>query len=172
MMKRARDWLVEHAIRVVDNRRVFAVVVVTSVAIVCAGFAVAVAAIVIGSGADDRALAQVRRDAAADADRARREAAAADLRTCRIGNVTRPQIAVNTLVIVDGVLRGLNAPIEVRRAAARGAIVALDEQLARDGSAGPRDCNHDDEITRADYPPKVGPQPILGDNGLPRGATP
>lgn len=125
-----------------------------------AGITLGVWALVIAQGAQG----ENRRDI--DATQA------AALVSCRLGNVARPQIAANTLVVVDGVLKGLEAGLPLRRAAARAAVQALRPELAENGSAGPRDCTGDGRISDDDYPPGRPPRPLLGPDGLPRGARP
>ena len=152
--------LTEHPVR-------FWIVVGTVLAILFIGFGVAIAALVVGSGADDRAITQVRREAAATAQRDAAISAARDLRTCRRANRNRPQIAINTLAVVDGVLQRFGVPLEGRKVAAAAAVARLRPEQEPDRSIGPTDCNGDGIVTHADYPPGQGPRPILGADGLP-----
>ncbi|MGE4177991.1 MAG: hypothetical protein AB7G65_19365 [Thermoleophilia bacterium] len=73
---------------------------------------------------------------------------------------------------VDGGLRGFGADVEARRGFARYAEEALAVELAKDGSAGPRDCTGDGIVTAVDYLPGQGPLPLITRNGLTRGAHP
>ena len=167
ILDRVADRISDRVLRIVDNPRRFVVGLVAVIALLAAGFVISGRALVVASGADDRALAEVRRQAAADTDRAARIGAARDLGTCRLGNRNRPQPAINLLVVVDSVLERFGLPPEARKAAAASAVARLAPERGINGSVGPRDCNGDGYISALDYPPGQGPRPLLGPDGLP-----
>ena len=89
------------------------------------------------------------------------------LTTCQLGNRNRPQIAINTLIATDGILRAFGASVEDRQRAAAGAVEALRPELAEGRSIGPRDCNDDGRININDYYEGRQPPDLLGPDGLP-----
>lgn len=118
------------------------------------------------------------RDAQADNRRDLLATAQADLRSCQSENRTRPQIQVNVMVGIDGVLR-LNPNITIgdRRRVASAYIDALKPELAPGRSIGFRNCDprEDDTIDRLDFLPgetppdgwESGVPELIGTDGLP-----
>lgn len=103
------------------------------------------------------------------------------LTTCQTGNRTRPQLAINQMVGIDGILT-LNPKItiDVRRQVAAAYIHALEPELAPGRSIGFRDCNDDGRIDRADFladeaPPdgwQKGVPELLGPDAIPHVEAP
>lgn len=156
---------IDRATRWIDSKW-FLPVVFAALGVLILGFGTAIFATIQASGADDRALERVKREAVAEAFKA-------DLNTCRTGNRTRPQIAINSLIINDGVLRGFGATVAQRRVGARLAVESLGQEIGENGSAGPRDCDKSGTIGPGDYQPGVAP-PVFIDprTGLPPGVEP
>ena len=101
------------------------------------------------------------------------------LRTCQIGNKTRPQIERNALVAIDAALDRLHAPVRIRRDLARAQVDRLAGEMVVGGSIGFRDCDGDRRIDRGDFLPHEPPPPrtadgrprLLGPDGLPHVIT-
>lgn len=97
-----------------------------------------------------------------------RDTNATQLVTCQIGNRTRPQLAINTLVAVDAVLEKAGATLEQRREFAAAQVMRLRPEVAsRTGSLGQRDCNGDGQIDQRDWLDGEPPPPLVGHDGLP-----
>lgn len=128
------------------------------------GIALAVWALTIAQGAQG----DNRRDI--------RDTTAAVLLSCQTTNRTRPQIQVNAMVGIDGILK-LNPAlgIDVRRRVAAAQVQALEAELQPGRSIGFRDCNANARIDRRDFLPdetppdgwRSGVPELLGADGLP-----
>ena len=156
--------------RLIDHPRRFWTVVFLTLASIVISVAISVWAITTAKGAPDEAARRLARDTASSV-----------LITCQTGNRTRPQLAINQMVGIDGILT-LNPKItlDVRRQVAAAYIHALEPELAPGRSIGFRDCNDNGRIDRGDFladeaPPagwEKGVPDLLGPDSIPHVESP